>query len=69
MNETPWHMAYVEESKPDTYAPGAIVTLVTDGPDMAVIDHCAACNMVTVCWFDQNGYNEQVLPVEVLIDI
>jgi uncharacterized protein YodC (DUF2158 family) len=34
------------------YEPGDIVTLVSGGPDMTVIDVCADCGEVHVAWFN-----------------
>jgi uncharacterized protein YodC (DUF2158 family) len=46
------------------YEPGDVVTLVSGGPDMTVLDVCLDCGEVEVAWFnfdDENGfafYNE-----------
>ena len=50
------------------FAIGDIVTLITGSPDMVVISTCE-CDTVEVAWYDDDGMNIEVFPVEALVAV
>lgn len=55
---------------PDTYETfieGEIVSLVSGGPDMTVLDYCDDCDTVEVAWFNGDALEIYSLPAAVLV--
>ena len=52
----------------DGPAIGDIVQLASGSPDMTVIDYCDDCGEAVVAWYDHNGMNVDVFPIDALVE-
>lgn len=51
----------------DVFIEGELVTLVSGGPLLTVVDYCDDCDTVEVVWFDGGSLEEAILPSAALV--
>lgn len=73
MIETPWGIFPNTEAAADahdetpTFVTGDLVTLVSGGPPLSVIDHCDDCGETEVAWFEGDALRIATFPEDVLV--